>query len=79
MATKLSETSKLRSNTGGLLGMLSLQFLLGMVVNLWVKVPTDHPGTSGDNFLVRAAQGVLIMVHGISKTKANDALLRLTS
>lgn len=27
--------------------MLALQFLLGMILNLFVQLPTTHPGTSG--------------------------------
>ena len=37
--------------------LLAAQFLIGMVVNLFVAVP-DHPGTSASNYFVGVAQGV---------------------
>jgi hypothetical protein len=38
--------------------LLLLQFLLGMVVNLFVTIPSTHPGSSGSNFFGRLVQSV---------------------
>ena len=35
-----------RQTLGFALGMLIVQFLLGMAVNLFVKIPTNHPGAN---------------------------------
>jgi hypothetical protein len=35
-----------RTTLGFALGMLIIQFLLGMAVNLFVKIPTNHPGAN---------------------------------
>jgi hypothetical protein len=36
------------------LGALIVQFLLGMAVNLFVKIPSDHPGANPPALLYRS-------------------------
>jgi hypothetical protein len=38
--------------------LLALQFLLGMVVNLFVVIPTSHPGTNAPEYFSGVAVGV---------------------
>jgi hypothetical protein len=38
--------------------MLIAQFLLGMAVNLFVKIPTDHPGSNPPEYFSGVAQSV---------------------
>jgi hypothetical protein len=45
--------------------MLIAQFLLGMAVNLFVKIPTDHPGSNPPEYFSGVAQSVAwAIVHG---------------
>jgi hypothetical protein len=43
-----------RQQSIALLNMLALQFILGMILNLFVNLPSKHPGQSG-NYFVRSA------------------------
>lgn len=45
--------TKLRLQSIGLLSMLALQFILGMILNLFVTLPNKHPGQMG-NYFVRS-------------------------
>ena len=45
--------TKLRLQSIGLLSMLALQFILGMMLNLFVTLPNKHPGQTG-NYFVRS-------------------------
>ena len=57
--------SRLRLQTAIILVLLGGQFLLGVVVNLYVRIPPHHPGSSGDNYFVRVVQSVLwALIHG---------------
>lgn len=48
-----------------LLLLLALQFLLGMVTNLYVPIPASHPGSNADNYFVGVLQGLgWAMTHG---------------
>ncbi len=38
--------------------LLAVQFLLGMVVNLFVQVPSVHPGVGASNYFQGVVQGV---------------------
>jgi hypothetical protein len=38
--------------------MLIAQFMLGMAVNLFVKIPTDHPGSNPPEYFTGVAQSV---------------------
>lgn len=42
-----------------LLLLLGLQFLLGMLANLYVVVPSSHPGSQATNYFVGVVQGDL--------------------
>ena len=56
---KTSVSSRwLRYLCGAALALLAIQFLAGMVVNLFVVVPAVHPGTSASSYFVGVAQGV---------------------
>lgn len=43
--------AKLKQQCIGLLNMLALQFILGMILNLFVTLPNKHPGQSGNYFI----------------------------
>ena len=38
--------------------LLLAQFLIGMVVNLYVRIPQVHPGSTGSDYFLRLLQGV---------------------
>ena len=45
--------------------LLALQFLLGMVVNLFVTIPASHPGTNAPEYFSGVAAGVAwALAHG---------------
>src|SRR5260370_32485548 len=48
----------LRRLTILMLLLLAVQFLLGMVVNLFVQVPSVHPGVGASNYFQGVVQGV---------------------
>src|SRR5258708_15028056 len=48
----------LRSITAITLLLLAVQFLIGMVVNLFVQVPSAHPGVDASNYFQGVVQGV---------------------
>lgn len=47
------EEQKLRGQSFGTLALLAAQFILGMVLNLFVTLPRTHPGQQG-NYFVRS-------------------------
>jgi hypothetical protein len=49
----------LRPVAGVSLLLLAVQFLVGMLVNLFVIVPDQHPGTNAPEYFSGVAQGVL--------------------
>jgi len=49
----------LRRLTALQIGLLATQFLVGMVVNLFVTVPSQHPGTNANDYFTGVARGVL--------------------
>ena len=62
-ATRNSETtrtaqSRLRIITVIILVLLAVQFLVGMLVNLYVKVPSVHPGANAPEYFSGVVQGV---------------------
>jgi hypothetical protein len=57
--TKTSRTRGLRAVTAILLILLAAQFLIGMAVNLFVTVPSSHPGTNAPEYFSGVYQGVL--------------------
>jgi hypothetical protein len=56
-ATKTS-LSMLRTITAITLLLLAVQFLIGMVVNLFVQLPSAHPGVGASNYFQGVVQGV---------------------
>jgi hypothetical protein len=52
------DQARIRGQSLGLLVMLGIQFVLGMIINLFVKLPNTHPGTTG-NFGSRAVHGFI--------------------
>ena len=42
--------ARFRTPLAAAVGALVVQFLLGMTVNLFVKIPTDHPGANQPEF-----------------------------
>jgi hypothetical protein len=63
-ATRNGETTKtaqlrLRSITVIILVLLAIQFLVGMLVNLFVQVPSVHPGANAPEYFSGVVQGVV--------------------
>jgi len=55
--------------------LLLLQFLLGMIVNLYVTVPSTHPGSSASNYFGGLVQGVpWAIAHGALALQLHAAL-----
>jgi len=54
-----TKTSLLRIITAIILLLLAAQFLIGMTVNLFVVVPSSHPGASASNYFGGVVQGVI--------------------
>jgi hypothetical protein len=49
---------RLRALMGVILLLLAAQFLVGMVVNLYVQLPPTHPGTQASEYFSGVARGV---------------------
>ena len=61
----MASTRQLRITFLFALVMLIAQFLLGMAVNLFVKIPTDHPGSNPPEYFSGVAQSVIwAILHG---------------
>ena len=61
----MATTRQLRISFLVALVMLIAQFLLGMAVNLFVKIPTDHPGANPPEYFSGVAQSVTwAILHG---------------
>lgn len=55
--------------------LLVAQFLIGMVVNLYVKIPGVHPGSTGSDYFGRLFQGVpWAVAHGAVPLQLHAAL-----
>ncbi len=58
----------LRQMTRGLerlLILLGIQFLIGMMTNLWVVIPETHPGSNAPDYFLGLLQGIpWALVHG---------------
>jgi hypothetical protein len=57
MKTKISQ-SRLRMITTIILVLLAAQYLVGMLVNLYVQVPAVHPGANAPEYFSGVVQGV---------------------
>jgi len=61
----MASTRQLRISFLFALVMLVGQFLLGMAVNLFVKIPTEHPGSNPPEYFSGVAQSVAwAVLHG---------------
>jgi hypothetical protein len=61
----MASTRQLRITFLFALVMLIAQFLLGMAVNLFVKIPTDHPGSNPPEYFSGVASSVTwAILHG---------------
>ena len=61
----MNRNRQLRLGFLNVLVMLIAQFLLGMTVNLFVKIPTDHPGANPPEYFSGVAQSVTwAILHG---------------
>lgn len=49
----------MRTLTAVILVLLALQFVVGMLVNLYVQVPAMHPGANAPEYFSGVAQGVV--------------------
>ena len=57
--------SRLRTGVVITLLLLAAQFLIGMVVNLYVQVPSVHPGAQASEYFTGVVQGIgWVLVHG---------------
>jgi len=51
----MARAKPLKEQSFGLIGMLAVQFILGMILNLFVTLPENHPGNTGSkDYLVRS-------------------------
>ena len=57
-------SQRLRLHAIGLLGLFAVQFVVGMTLNLFVSLPTSHPGTSGGEYFTRSAQSLIWAISG---------------
>lgn len=57
--SKRRSASLFRSLIIAILILLAAQFLVGMLVNLFVTVPAVHPGVGASNYFVGVVQGVI--------------------
>lgn len=55
---------EIRRQAFGLVVMLVAQFFLGMLVNLFVKVPDQHPGAKPDEYFSGSFQSVIWAISG---------------
>lgn len=71
-------TQELRQAYLGTLITLVLQFMLGMVTNLFVQIPTNHPGANPPEYFSGVAQSVTwAILHGPSIWLVLHAVLGL--
>lgn len=62
----------------GMLVLLALQFVFGMIANLFVTIPASHPGSSGSDYLSQSASSLgwaLSNSGGVIEAHAGFALL----
>lgn len=65
MSIPSATASKLRIVVVVILLLLAIQFLIGMVVNLYVQVPSVHPGAQAPEYFTGVTQGIgWVLVHG---------------
>jgi hypothetical protein len=54
----------LRRHAETVLIILAAQFLVGMLLNLFVTLPRAHPGSTGDNYFARSWASLLWLLSG---------------
>lgn len=57
-STRVAASPRLRGLTVVILVLLAAQFLLGMAVNLFVTIPTNHPGANPPEYFSGVVQSV---------------------
>ena len=57
-------SSKLRKQALGLLARYGLQFLAGMLLNLFITIPATHPGSSGSEYFSRSWNSLIWALSG---------------
>ena len=57
-------STKLKRQAIGLLVGYALQFLVGMLLNLFVTIPDKHPGDSGSNYFARSWHSLVWTLSG---------------
>ena len=78
MASFSPMTRELRQAYLGTLITLVVQFMLGMATNLFVQIPTDHPGANPPEYFSGVAQSVTwAILHGPSIWLVLHAVLGL--
>lgn len=56
--------SRLRPHAIVTLVLLGLQFVAGMILNLFVRLPSSHPGTTGGDYFARSWASLLWALSG---------------
>src|ERR1700676_3641916 len=59
-------SDRFRKQAAGLLVGYVLQFLAGMLLNLFITIPSTHPGSSGSEFFSRSSHSLVwaLSTHG---------------
>ena len=60
----MNKHNHLRRQATGLLIGYAVQFLAGMTLNLFITISPNHPGTTGNDYFMRAGQGLLWALSG---------------
>jgi hypothetical protein len=55
---------RLHMQTIGMLSMLAIQFILGMLLNLFVSLPDKHPGTTGNEYFNQSGHSYIWAITG---------------
>lgn len=58
------DDTKVRRQSIGLLGGYALQFLAGMLLNLFVTIPANHPGRNASNYFIGGLHGLVWALSG---------------
>ena len=58
------KNDNVRPQAIGLLFGYGLQFLAGMLLNLFVTIPSKHPGSSGSNYFSRSSHSLIWALSG---------------
>lgn len=75
-------TAGILGHSIGMLVLLALQFVFGMLANLFVTIPASHPGSSGSDYLSQSVSSLgwaLSNSGGVVETHAGLGLLIVIS